>query len=340
MKLGEIARRLNCDLEGSGETEITGVRGLDAAGPTELSFVANRKYIPKIKTTRAAALILGHDLPKPQQATLRADDPYSTFARALELFYQPPRPEPGIHPTAVIAPTAKLGRNPSIGPYVVVEDDVEIGDDAVLKSFAVIYQGTRIGHRFLAHSHAVVREDCRIGDDVVLQNGAVIGCDGFGFAKQKNGSYYKIVGAGTTVLEDRVEIQANACLDRATVGETRIRAGAKIDNLVQVGHSCQVGENTLLCAQVGMAGSTHVGRSCILTGQVGIAGHCTLGDNVIATAQSGIPNDVPSNQVVSGYPAIDNKVWLKCSAAFTRLPEIVRTLRKIKARAGNGQKDS
>ena len=333
MKLGEIARRLDCDLEGSGETEITGVRGLDEAGPTDLSFVANRKYTPKIKTTRAAALILSRELPKPQQATLRSDDPYTAFAQALKLFYQPPSPKPGIHPAAVIAPTAKLGQNLSIGPYVVIEDDVEIGDDAVLKSFAMIYQGARIGHRFLAHSHAVVREYCRIGDDVILQNGAVIGSDGFGFTKQPDGSYERIVAAGTTVLEDRVEIQAHACLDRATVGETRIRAGSKIDNLVQVGHSCQVGENTLLCAQVGLAGTTTLGKNCILTGQVGVAGHCTLGDNVIATAQSGIPNDVPSNKIVSGYPAIDNKVWLKCSVAFTRLPEMVRAFRKFKSNA-------
>ena len=201
MKLGEIARRLGCELEGTGDIDITGVRGLEEAGATELSFVSNRKYIPKIKTTRAAALILGRDLPNPkQQSVIRpvlwSDDPYTAFARALELFYQPPRPAPGIHPTAVVAPTAKLGRNASIGPYVVIEDDVEIGDDAVLKSFVVIYQGARIGHRFLAHSHAVVREFCRLGDDVILQNGAVVGCDGYGFAKQPDGSYYKIVAAG------------------------------------------------------------------------------------------------------------------------------------------------
>ena len=344
MKLGEIAQRLGCELEGTGDIDITGVRGLDEAGSADLSFVSTRKYISKIKTTRAAALILGRDLPKQEQPVLRpilrSKDPYTTFARALELFYQPPRPAPGIHPTAVVAPTAKLGRNTSIGPYVVIEDDVEIGDDAVLKSFVVIYQGARIGHRFLAHSHAVVREFCRLGDDVILQNGAVVGCDGYGFAKQPDGSYYKIVAAGNTVLEDRVEIQANACLDRATVGETRIRAGAKIDNLVQVGHSSEVGENSLLCAQVGLAGSTRVGRSCILTGQVGVAGHCTLGDNVVATAQSGIPNDVPSGKIVSGYPAIDNKLWLKCSVAFTRLPDMVRAFRKYKSNSAQQETET
>ena len=331
MKLGEIAQRLGCKLEGSPDIDITGIRGLEEAGPSELSFVSNRKYLPKIKTTRAAGLIVNDDekLPKPQQAVLRSADPYTTFARALKLFYQPPRTAPGVHPTAVVATTAKIGRNASIGPYVVIEDNAEIGDAAVLKSHVVIYTGAKIGHRFFAHSHAVVREYCVLGDDVILQNGAIIGCDGYGFAKQPDGTYEKIVAAGTTVLEDRVEVQANACLDRATVGETRVRAGAKIDNLVQVGHSCQIGENTLLCAQVGLAGTTTLGKNCIMTGQVGVAGHCTIGDNVIATAQSGIPNDVPSDKIVSGYPAIDNRLWLKCSAAFTRLPEMVRTFRKL-----------
>ena len=328
MKLGEIAQRLGCKLEGSPDIDITGIRGLEEAGPSELSFVSNRKYLPKIKTTRAGGLIVDENLPKPQQAVLRSGDPYATFARALALFYQPPRPSPGVHPTAVVAPTAKIGRNASIGPYVVIEDNAEIGDDAVLKSQVVIYTGAKIGRRFFAHSHAVVREYCVLGDDVILQNGAVIGCDGYGFAKQPDGTYEKIVAAGTTVLEDRVEVQANACLDRATVGETRVRAGAKIDNLVQVGHSCQIGENTLLCAQVGLAGTTTLGKNCVMTGQVGVAGHCTIGDNVIATAQSGIPNDVPSNKIISGYPAIDNRVWLKCSAAFTRLPEIYKAFRK------------
>ena len=332
MKLGEIARQLNCKLEGPGNINITGIRELDKASETELSFVSNPKYIPKIQTTRAGALILASNVPKTRQPVLRSDDPYTTFAKALELFYKPPPHTLGIHPTAIVSPTAKIGKNPSIGPYVVIEDDVKIGNNVVLKSFVVIYQGACIGHRLLAHSHSVVREFCRLGDDVIIQNGAVIGCDGYGFSKQSDGSHRKIVAAGNTVIEDRVEIQANACLDRATVGETRIRSGVKIDNLVQVGHSCDIGENSLLCAQVGLAGSTRIGHDCILAGQVGVAGHCTLGNSVIATAQSGIPNDVPSDKIISGYPAIDNKLWLKCSAALTKLPEIYRFWRKNASR--------
>lgn len=330
MKLGEVARQLGCRLEAPEDLEITGVAGMDDASPSELSFLANPKYLRKLATTRAAAVIVGHDVDAAGRPVMRSDNPYLTFAKALELFFPVARPAPGIHPTAVVAAGAKLGRNPSIGPYAVIEDGAELGDDCVLKSFVAIYRGAKIGHRFFAHSHAVVRENVRIGDDVILQNGAVVGSDGFGFAKQADGSYYKIVQTGTVVVEDGVEIQAHACIDRATVGETRLRRGAKIDNLVQVAHGCDVGENTLLCGQSGLAGSTRVGKNVILTGQVGAAGHLTIGDNVIATAQSGIPNDVEPNKIVSGYPAMDNAQWIKCVAVFNRLPEMYAAFRKLR----------
>ena len=330
MRLDQIAARLECKLEGSGDVEITGVAGMDEATPTELTFLANRKYRAKLRTTRAAAVILGSDVPSPGRPVLRSANPYLSFAHALELFSPPPRPKPGIDSTAVIAPDVKIGRNPSIGPYVVIEDGVELGDDCELKCFAVIYRGAKIGNRFLAHSHAVVRENVRIGDDVILQNGAVVGSDGFGFAKQADGSYYKIVQSGTAVIEDRVEIQANTCIDRATVGETRLRRGAKVDNLVQVGHGCDVGENTLLCGQAGLAGSCKVGRNVVIAGQAGAAGHLSIGDNVIVTPQSGVPADVESGKIVSGSPAIDHLQWLKWSAVYGKLPEIYSAVRKLK----------
>jgi UDP-3-O-[3-hydroxymyristoyl] glucosamine N-acyltransferase len=223
--------------------------------------------------------------------------------------------------------SAKIGSGAHIGPYVVIDEDVVIGDRAVILAHVVIYRGARIGTSFFAHAHAVVREHCRLGDSVLLQNGAIVGADGFGFAKDDGGKWHKIVQSGPAVLENNVEVQANACIDRASIGETHVAAGAKIDNLVQVGHGSSVGENTLLCAQVGLAGSTEVGNDVILAGQVGVAGHCKIGDGAIATAQSGIPNDVPANAVVSGYPAIDNKLWLRCVAVFNRLPEIARVLR-------------
>lgn len=329
MTLSEIAAALGARLEnGSPQTEITGVAGIEAAGPGQLTFVANSKYAAAAKTTRASAVIVAEDFPALSTAMLRSKNPYLDFARALELFYTPPRYQPGIHSTAVVHPSAEIGSGAHIGPYVVIDEDVRIGRNVVLLAHVVVYRGANIGDNFLAHSHAVVREFCAIGNNVVLQNGVVIGGDGFGFAKDEAGRWRKIVQSGPTVIEDDVEIQANACVDRASVGETRIARGAKIDNLVQVGHGSRVGEDTLLCAQAGLAGSTDVGRNVILAGQVGVAGHCKIGDGAIATAQSGIPNDVPAGAVVSGYPAIDNKLWLRCVAVFNRLPELAKRMKR------------
>jgi len=329
MKLSAIAVALGANLEnGSPDTEITGVAAIETAGPGQLTFVSNPKYAALARSTEASAVIVAEDFPALSTAMLRSKNPYLDFARALELFYRPPQYAPGIHPTAVIHPSARIKTGAHIGPFVVVHEEAEIGQNAILLAHVVIYRGVRIGDNFLAHSHAVVREFCRIGNNVVLQNGVIVGGDGFGFAKDNAGRWHKIVQSGPTVIEDDVEIQANACVDRASVGETRISRGAKIDNLVQVGHGSKVGEDSLLCAQAGLAGSTDVGNNVILAGQVGVAGHCRIGDGVIATAQSGIPNDVPAGAVVSGYPAIDNKLWLRCVAVFNRLPDIARILRK------------
>lgn len=328
MKLGDIAEKLGCVLEGPEYLEITAVAGIEEAGPSELTFLSNPKYRRKLKATRAAAVILSPSDPDPGRPALRSTNPYLDFARALELFYPPVPKELGIHPTAVIAPGVRLGRNPSIGPYVVIEAGVEIGDECIIKAHVMIYRGAKIGHRFLAHSHAVVRENVQIGNDVTLQNGAIIGSDGFGFARQADGSYYKIIQAGNVVVEDGVEVQANSCIDRAAVGVTRLRQGAKVDNLVQVGHACDIGQNTLLCGQSGLAGSCKVGRNVILAGQVGVSGHLTIGDNVIATAQTGVPSDVKANKIISGSPAIDHVSWLKWSAAYAHVPEIYSSVRK------------
>jgi len=330
MKLGDLAARLACQLEGPSDIEIAGIAGMDEASPGDLTFLSNPKYRAKLKTTRAAAIIIGTEIPAPGRPALRSTNPYLTFAKALEIFAPPLRAPAGVHPTAVIAPDVKIGRNVSIGPYVVIEVGATLGDDCVLKSFVMIYRGARIGNRFFAHSHAVVRENAQIGDDVILQNGAVVGSDGFGFARQDDGSYYKIVQTGAIVVEDNVEVQANTTIDRATVGETRLRRGVKIDNLVQVGHGCDIGENSLLCAQVGLAGTCKVGRNVVLTGQVGAAGHLTIGDNVIVTPQSGIPSDVEPNRTVSGAPAIDHYLWLKCCAIYPKLPEIYSLFRKLR----------
>lgn len=335
MQLAELARLLNARLEGNPETEIAGVAGIEEAGANHVTFVANPKYTTLARTTRAAAVLVTEDFPQISAATLRTANPYLAFARAIEIFYQPPVYAAGIHPTAVIHPTAILGRDCHVGAYVVIESHVEIGDRATLLPHVVIYPNVKIGNNFFAHAHAVVREGCQLGDDVVLQNGAIVGADGFGFAKDDAGRWHKIRQSGPAVLEDRVEVQANACIDRASVGETRIAQGAKIDNLVQVGHGSTVGENTLLCAQVGLAGSSHLGKNVILAGQSAVAGHCSLGDGVILTGQSAVSHDVPPGKVMSGSPGIDNRLWLRCIAAYSRLPEMAKLLRKLNAASGD-----
>jgi UDP-3-O-[3-hydroxymyristoyl] glucosamine N-acyltransferase len=329
VKLKEIAARLECDLKGDGNLEITGVVGIEKAEAGHLTFVSNPKYAAKVRTTKASAVIVSPDFPDIATATLRSTNPYLTFARAIELFYTPPEPARGIDPTARLSETAKIGEGASIGPFVVIEDDVEIGRNCTIYPFVHICRGVRAGDHFRAYAHVSVREYCRIGNNVILQDGAKIGTDGYGYAKEDDGSYYKIVQSGIVVIEDDVEVGANSTIDRATIGETRIRRGAKIDNLVQVGHSSDVGEDTLLCAQVGLAGSSKIGRSVILTGQVGVAGHLEIGDRVIATAQTGIPNSIEADKVVSGYPAIDNKLWLKSSAVFKRLPELLKRIEAL-----------
>jgi UDP-3-O-[3-hydroxymyristoyl] glucosamine N-acyltransferase len=331
MTLKDLAKILGAELRGNPEVGITGIRGIEQAGPSEITFVSNKKYAGLARTTQAAAVLVEPDFPDISAATLRLADPYLAFAKAIELFYQEPAYAPGIHPTAVIAPTATIGPGAYIGPYCVIGNHVTLGAEAVLHPHVVLYPFVTVGARFIAHAHAIVREHCNLGDDVILQNGAIIGADGFGFARisgaPSGAAWYKIRQSGPTVLEDRVEVQANACVDGASIGETRIKAGAKIDNLVQVGHGSTVGEDSLLCAQVGLAGSTTVGKNVILAGQVGVAGHCTIGDGAIATAQSGIPNDIAPGKMVSGYPAIDNKQWLRSVALFNRLPELWKSLR-------------
>jgi UDP-3-O-[3-hydroxymyristoyl] glucosamine N-acyltransferase len=330
--LADLAAHLGAQLQGDPAATITGVAGIEEAAAGHLTFVANPKYAALARTTRATAVLVEPSFPEIPAATLRIGNPYLAFARAIELFYRPPVYAPGIHPTAAVSPSARIGANAHIGAYAVISDHVVVGDDAVVLPHVVLYPHVRIGDRFFAHAHAIVREHCQLGDDVLLQNGAVVGADGFGFARHagpghEGRAWYKITQSGPTILEDAVEVQANACIDRASIGETRIGAGTKIDNLVQVGHGSTVGRDTLLCAQVGLAGSTVVGNNVILAGQVGVAGHCTIGDGAIATAQSGIPNDVAPGKTVSGYPAIDNRQWLRSVATFNRLPELLKKRR-------------
>jgi UDP-3-O-[3-hydroxymyristoyl] glucosamine N-acyltransferase len=327
--LGQLARLLGCQLTGDSHAAITGVSTIEKAGPGEITFLANLKYAPKAKTTRAAAIIAAEPLTGTAAATLVSTNPYYDFARALALFYQPPKPAPGIHPTASIAPDAAIGPNPSIGPYAVIGKGAVIGANAVLYPHAVIYEGCVIGDDFTAHSHVAVREYCRIGNRVILHNGVVIGGDGFGFAKDNEGRQFKIVQSGITVLEDDVEIQTLTSVDRATIGETRVKRGAKIDSLCQIGHACVIGEDNIICGQTGLAGSTVLEENVIMAGQTGSAGHLTIHKNAIVWAQSGVGHDVPEGAIVSGSPAFDSRDWLRASAAYSRLPEMLRTIRAL-----------
>ena len=329
MKLGELARQLGAELRGDAEVEVTGVRGIEEAGPSEITFVANPRYTALARTTKAAAVLVEPEFQEIAAATLRIKNPYYAFSRALGIFYQPPVYPAGVHPTAVVHPTAQIGAGAHIGAYVVIGPAVRIGPGATILPHVVLYPGVQVGSHFFAHAHSVVRENCVLGDYVTIENGAIVGADGFGFAKNDEGRWEKIPQSGPVRIGSRVDIQANACIDRATIGATEIGDGTKIDNLVQVGHGSRVGKDTLVCAQTGLAGSSIIGNNVILAGQVGIAGHCSVGDGVILTAQSAVSHDVPAGKIISGSPGFDNRIWLRAVTIFQRLPELLKRLDRL-----------
>jgi UDP-3-O-[3-hydroxymyristoyl] glucosamine N-acyltransferase len=332
VKLRDIAARLECRLEGDGEIEIQRVAGIEQAQAGELTFFANPKYGARLRATRASAVILGDRAEAAPCAMLRSANPYLAFARAVELLTPRPAALPGVHPLAHVAPSAAIASDASIAPFVSVGAGARIGARTVVYPHVTIGEGAVIGDDCVIHARVSVRERVTVGSRVVIQDGAVIGSDGFGFAHQADGTHYKIPQVGGVVIEDDVEIGANTTIDRPAVGETRIGAGSKIDNLVQIAHGVKVGRDVLLAAQVGIAGSTTIEDRVTLAGQVGVAGHLTLGKGVVATAQTGIPNSVDAGSLVSGYPAIDNRDWLKASAVFRRLPDLKKALTSLQRR--------
>jgi UDP-3-O-[3-hydroxymyristoyl] glucosamine N-acyltransferase len=338
MKLSILAEALGCRLAGSGEIEITGVAPVERAGPGQLAFLANPKYAARAKHTRASAILVAEPLEGAAAASLVSSNPYLDFSRALALFYQPPRPAPGIHPLASVAASATVGENASIGPFVAVGERVKIGRNAILHPHVVIYEGVEIGDDFLAHSHAAVREFCHIGNRVTLQNGVVVGGDGFGFAKRADGTHAKIVQSGVTVIEDDVEVQSLTSVDRASLGETRIRRGAKIDSLVQIGHACVVGEDNIICAQAGLAGSTTLEKGVLMAGQSGSAGHLTVHEGATIYARGAAGSDVPAHARFAGAPAFDAGEWLRAITTFRKLPEMLKTLRELLKRVDQLEK--
>jgi UDP-3-O-[3-hydroxymyristoyl] glucosamine N-acyltransferase len=332
LRLKELAERLGCELRGDGAVEVARVRGLEDAGPGDLTFLANPKYASQLVTTQAAAVIVSPDLMTSLPALL-SPNPYLTFARAVGVLHPQPRPAPGIHPAAQVDPTAVVDPSASIGPLAVVGARVRIGARTILHPHVVLYPDVAVGSDCLLHSGVQVRERCQIGERVILQNGVVVGGDGFGFAKD-GARYEKIPQVGIVVIEDDVEVGAGSTIDRAALGETRIGRGTKIDNLVQIAHSVKIGCDSVIVAQVGIAGSTTLGDRVTLAGQVGVVGHITIGDDVIATAQAGVAHSLPSGSIVSGSPAFETAVWRRSVAVFAKLPELLKRVRDLEKRLG------
>lgn len=334
MTLRELAERLHCRLEGDGATAIARVAGIEHAGPGDLTFIANPKYHGYLETTKASAVLVTPGVTRPSDgpALLVCERPYLAFAQALGLLVQASLPGAGIDPSSVVAPDAEIGQDVSIGALVVVGARARIGSRTILFPGVVIGPGAVIGDDCVVHARASIRERVQLGNRVVVQDGAVIGSDGFGFVRQPDGSHLKIPQHADVVIEDDVEIGANTTIDRPAVGETRVRKGAKIDNLVQIAHGVSVGERTLFAAQVGIAGSTVVEEDVVLAGQVGVAGHLRIGKGVVATAQTGVPNSVDAGTMISGYPAIPNRDWLKSSAVFRNLPALKKRVVELEQR--------
>jgi UDP-3-O-[3-hydroxymyristoyl] glucosamine N-acyltransferase len=332
LKLRELADRLGCRLDGNSDIDIVRVTGIQDAQAGDLTFFTNLKYAADLKRTRASAVIAAESVEGAPCAVLRTGEPYLAFAKAVALFADPWKPPPGVHRLAAVAESACIDPTASIGPYAVIEEDVSIGARTIVHPHVTIARGTRLGDDCVVHARASVRERVQIGNRVVVQDGAVIGSDGFGFARTAQGTHFKIPQVGGVVIEDDVEIGANATIDRPAVGETRVGAGTKIDNLVQVAHGVTIGKNVLLAAQVGIAGSTTIEDSVTLAGQVGVAGHITIGKGTIATAQTGVPNSVDAGSFISGYPAINNRDWLRASAVFRRLPQLRKAVADLDAR--------
>jgi UDP-3-O-[3-hydroxymyristoyl] glucosamine N-acyltransferase len=324
LKLQDIAERLQCRLEGDGSLEIRRLERIEHARPGDLTFLANPKYRARLQTTQASAVIVGRDaaLDGAGPALLRSDDPYLAFARAVELFVRPAPPASGVDPTSAVAPGAVIGADASIGPFVAIGAGASIGQRTVVYPHVAIGAGARIGDDCVIHAQVSIRERVQIGNRVVVQDGAVIGSDGFGFVKQADGTHRKIPQHADVVIEDDVEIGANTTIDRPAVGETRIMAGTKIDNLVQVAHGVTVGRRVLFAAQVGIAGSTVIEDDVVLAGQVGVAGHIRVGAGAVATGQTGLTSSIEAGAFVSGCPEMPNREWLKSSAVFKDLPAL------------------
>ncbi|MDH3744711.1 MAG: UDP-3-O-(3-hydroxymyristoyl)glucosamine N-acyltransferase [Acidobacteriota bacterium] len=336
--VAELARRLGGEVEGDGARELVNVLPLAEAGPEHLSFLSNRRYYPQLETARAGAVLLDRETDSHGHTAIRCEDPYISFARALALFHPQPWPEPGIDSRAAVADDAKVG-GATIEAFAWVGRGARVGAGTWIESGAYVGAGATVGERCRLMPHAVVTAGCRLGDHVWLNPGAVIGGEGFGFAPSPGG-HTKIPQAGITVLEDDVEVGANSSVDRATMGETLVRRGAKLDNLVQVGHGAEIGEGCLLVAYAGVAGSSKLGKGVVMAAKSGVANHLEIGDGAQIATGSRVVQNQPAGARLSGYPAIDHRRWLRSVTAVADLPAMVRRLRKLEARVAELEKES
>lgn len=349
MKFSELLKKLSAsitqhslNIAESTDLELRGIDAIDRAKEGMLSYIEGPKFSAYVENTTASALILPIDETLQTQATQRGiawlstPQPRLVFAEAIALFYQPFRPAPSIHPSAIIDPNTTIGDQVYIGPHVVIQAGVTIGDGVCIHPNVTIYPEVKIGSRTILHANCTLHERSQIGADCVIHSGAVIGAEGFGFVPTAEG-WFKMQQSGVTVLEDGVEVGCNSTVDRPAVGETRIQKNTKLDNLVHIGHGCRVGENCALAAQVGLAGGVVVGNQVILAGQVGVANQAQIGDKAIATAQAGIHSNVKAGEIVSDSPAIPNKLYLKISAIRKRLPEIYKTIKELQRQLNDHQ---
>lgn len=340
MKLSELAEKTSANVASGDENlEIEGAAGLDIAAPGQITFLANPKYTPQIKLTKASAIFLRENerIERADIAVLRAKDPYLAYTRALRIFNPAPKFPAFIHPSAAVDPTAKIAGDVSIDAFVSIGKNCAIESGAKIFPNVTLYENVKIGKNSVLHAGVSVRENCEIGANCIIHNNTTIGSDGFGYAKTEENCWLKIPQTGNVIVEDDVEIGANTAIDCASVGETRIKRGAKIDNLVQIGHSCTIEEDALICSQTGLAGSSVIGKRVILAGQVGIAGHLKVGDDAVMTAKSATSHDVEAGKILSGVPAFDNRDWLRSIAAFRRLGDLARAVRNLERRLSKAE---
>ena len=331
MKLSELAARLDCRLEGDGSVEIVRVAGIQRAEPGDLTFLTNARYVTDLASTRASAVIVKSSAPAPPTpaALLRSDDPYSAFARAVSLFAHAIAPPAGVDRLSAVAADASLGADVSIGPFVSIGAGASIGARTVIYPNVVVGPGARVGDDCVLHAHVSLRERVTIGHRVILHDGVVVGSDGFGFAPQKDRSHLKIPQLADVVIEDDVEVGANSTIDRPAVGETRIGAGTKIDNLVHVAHGVTLGRRVLLAAQVGIAGSTAIEDDVMMAGQSGVTGHVRVGRAAKIGAKSAVLQSVDAEAFVTGHPAFEHAEWRRASIVFRQLPALKKRLHEL-----------